>query len=106
MHRCRLAKKLQNLFNIQFVNTGFIWLTRILVGGDSSFLFQAFPFFGVQPALLDESGKEIDAEGEGYLVFKRPWPAIMRTLYNNHKRYESTYFSKFPGYYCTGDGNY
>jgi acetyl-CoA synthetase len=64
----------------------------------------AFPFFGVQPALLDESGIEIKGEGEGYLVFARPWPGIMRTLYNNHPRYETTYFSKFPGYYCTGDG--
>ncbi|XP_022907685.1 acetyl-coenzyme A synthetase [Onthophagus taurus] len=64
----------------------------------------ATPFFGVQPVLLDESGKEIQGEGEGYLVFSRPWPGIMRTLYNNHDRYESTYFSKFPGYYCTGDG--
>ncbi|KAF2906076.1 hypothetical protein ILUMI_00103 [Ignelater luminosus] len=64
----------------------------------------AFPFFGVQPVLLDESGREIEGEGEGYLVFKRPWPGIMRTLFNNHDRYETTYFSKFPGYYCTGDG--
>ncbi|XP_018325951.1 acetyl-coenzyme A synthetase [Agrilus planipennis] len=63
-----------------------------------------FPFFGVQPALLDESGKEIEGEGEGYLVFKRPWPGIMRSLFGNHERYEATYFSKFPGYYCTGDG--
>lgn len=65
---------------------------------------QSFPFFGVQPILLDEGGTEIDGEGEGYLVFARPWPGIMRTLYNNHERFESTYFSKFPGYYCTGDG--
>lgn len=65
---------------------------------------QAFPFFGVQPVLLDEAGKEIQGEGEGYLVFNRPWPGIMRTLYNDHDRYETTYFSKFPGYYCTGDG--
>lgn len=55
---------------------------------------------------MDESGKEIDGEGEGYLVFSRPWPGMMRTLYNNHERYESTYFSKFPGYYCTGDGTF
>lgn len=68
------------------------------------YLLQATPFFGVQPVLLDESGKEIDGEGEGYLVFPRPWPGIMRTLFNNHERYEVTYFSKFPGYYCTGDG--
>ncbi|XP_056632408.1 acetyl-coenzyme A synthetase [Diorhabda carinulata] len=64
----------------------------------------AVPFFGVQPVLLDEAGKEIKGEGEGYLVFSRPWPSLMRTLFNNHDRYETTYFTKFPGYYCTGDG--
>ncbi|XP_059613931.1 acetyl-coenzyme A synthetase [Phlebotomus argentipes] len=64
----------------------------------------SFPFFGVQPILLDEGGKEIEGEGEGYLVFSRPWPGMMRTLFNNHERFETTYFSKFPGYYCTGDG--
>ncbi|KAL0280013.1 UNVERIFIED_CONTAM: hypothetical protein PYX00_001441 [Menopon gallinae] len=64
----------------------------------------AFPFFGVMPVLLDESGKEIEGPGEGYLVFKRPWPGMMRTLFGNHERFQSTYFSKFPGCYCTGDG--
>ena len=54
--------------------------------------------------LLDENGKEIQGPGEGYLVFKRPWPGIMRTLFGNHERFETTYFKKFPGYYCTGDG--
>lgn len=64
----------------------------------------SFPFFGVKPLLLDEGGKEIQGEGEGYLVFSQPWPSMMRTVYNDHPRFESTYFSKFPGYYCTGDG--
>ncbi|XP_070499766.1 acetyl-coenzyme A synthetase [Chironomus tepperi] len=64
----------------------------------------SFPFFGVKPMLLDEGGKEIQGEGEGYLVFSQPWPGMMRTVYNDHKRFEQTYFSKFPGYYCTGDG--
>ncbi|KAK7578250.1 hypothetical protein V9T40_010455 [Parthenolecanium corni] len=63
-----------------------------------------FPFFGVQPELLDENGEKIIGEGEGYLVFNRPWPGIMRTVYGDHKRFEETYFSRFPGYYCTGDG--
>ncbi|XP_063240789.1 acetyl-coenzyme A synthetase isoform X2 [Bacillus rossius redtenbacheri] len=63
-----------------------------------------FPFFGVLPALLDESGQEVRGPGEGYLVFRRPWPGIMRTLFGNHDRFETTYFSRFPGYYCTGDG--
>lgn len=63
-----------------------------------------FPFFGVQPVLLDESGKEIEGEGEGALAFAKPWPGIMRTVYNDHARFESTYFSRFPGFYFTGDG--
>uniref|UniRef100_UPI00398E9C07 acetyl-coenzyme A synthetase, cytoplasmic isoform X2 n=1 Tax=Pristiophorus japonicus TaxID=55135 RepID=UPI00398E9C07 len=63
-----------------------------------------FPFFGVVPAILNESGEELEGEAEGYLVFKRPWPSIMRTLYGNHERFESTYFKKFPGYFVTGDG--
>lgn len=37
-------------------------------------------------------------------MFKRPWPGVMRTVYGNHQRFESTYFKKFPGYYVTGDG--
>lgn len=63
-----------------------------------------FPFFGVKPSLLDENGDEVVGAGEGYLVFSQPWPGIMRTIFNNHPRFEETYFSKFPGYYCTGDG--
>ncbi|XP_050403222.2 acetyl-coenzyme A synthetase, cytoplasmic isoform X2 [Patella vulgata] len=63
-----------------------------------------FPFFGVIPALLTEEGKVIEGPGEGYLVFKQPWPSLMRTVYGNQERFETTYFKKFPGYYCTGDG--
>ncbi|XP_071954094.1 acetyl-coenzyme A synthetase, cytoplasmic-like isoform X1 [Antedon mediterranea] len=63
-----------------------------------------FPFFGIVPVLLDENGKVIEGVGEGYLVFKQPWPGIMRTIYGNHPRYEETYFTQFPGYYKTGDG--
>ncbi|KAG8517800.1 Acetyl-coenzyme A synthetase, cytoplasmic, partial [Galemys pyrenaicus] len=63
-----------------------------------------FPFFGVAPAILSESGEELEGEAEGYLVFKQPWPGIMRTVYRNHERFETTYFEKFPGYYVTGDG--
>ncbi|XP_043286532.1 acetyl-coenzyme A synthetase isoform X3 [Venturia canescens] len=64
----------------------------------------SFPFFGVQPELLDEDGRVIEGEGEGYLVFRRPWPGMMRTLYNNHERFQNTYFDRFHGFYCTGDG--
>ncbi|XP_023330086.1 acetyl-coenzyme A synthetase isoform X2 [Eurytemora carolleeae] len=63
-----------------------------------------FPFFGVVPEILDEEGKVIEGEGEGYIVFKQPWPGMMRTVYGDHERFEKTYFSKFPGYYMSGDG--
>uniref|UniRef100_A0A669DDQ3 Acetyl-coenzyme A synthetase n=1 Tax=Oreochromis niloticus TaxID=8128 RepID=A0A669DDQ3_ORENI len=62
------------------------------------------PFFGVVPAILNESGEELEGPSEGYLVFKQPWPGVMRTIYGSHERFESTYFKKFPGYYVTGDG--
>ena len=62
-----------------------------------------FPFFGIEPALLDEDGNEVNGEGEGYLVIKKPWPGIARSVYGDHKRYENTYFGRFPGFYMTGD---
>ncbi|XP_014848880.1 PREDICTED: acetyl-coenzyme A synthetase, cytoplasmic-like isoform X1 [Poecilia mexicana] len=63
-----------------------------------------FPFFGVEPTILNEHGEEVEGEAEGYLVFRKPWPGIMRTVYENHERFENTYFKKFPGFYVTGDG--
>ena len=62
------------------------------------------PFFGIEPAILDENGKELSGCAEGYLAFKRPWPSTMRTIFGDNERFETTYFKKFPGYYCTGDG--
>ncbi len=62
------------------------------------------PFFGVQPALLDEQGQEIQGPGSGSLVLKFPWPGQMRTVYGDHQRFFDTYFSAFPGYYFSGDG--
>ncbi|GFQ99122.1 acetyl-coenzyme A synthetase, cytoplasmic [Trichonephila clavata] len=64
----------------------------------------SLPFFGVEPTILDEDGNEIEGPGKGYLVIKRPWPAIMRTVFRNHERFEETYFRRYPGYYFTGDG--
>ncbi len=62
------------------------------------------PFFGVEPALLDNDGNEIDGPGEGLLVIKRSWPSQIRSVYGDHQRMIDTYFSQFPGYYFTGDG--
>ncbi len=66
--------------------------------------FATFPLPGVQPALMDERGKEIKGEGEGRLALRFPWPAMARTIYGNHQRFRETYFSTFPGMYFTGDG--
>ncbi|KAI8541210.1 hypothetical protein RHMOL_Rhmol08G0044400 [Rhododendron molle] len=63
-----------------------------------------FPFFGVQPVIVDEKGTEIEGECSGYLCVKGSWPGAFRTLYGDHERYETTYFKPFPGYYFTGDG--
>ncbi len=62
------------------------------------------PFFGVQPALLDNNGKEIKGSGEGMLCFKDSWPGQMSGLYNNQDRFEKTYFADYKGYYFSGDG--
>lgn len=64
-----------------------------------------FPFFGVEPVILNEEGKEIEGNGvSGLLAIKAAWPGIMRTLYGDHERFKQTYFAMYPGYYFTGDG--
>ncbi|WP_455205932.1 acetate--CoA ligase, partial [Kaarinaea lacus] len=62
------------------------------------------PFLGVQPALVDEQGQEIEGAASGNLVIKHPWPGQMRTVYGDHDRFVETYFKLYPGYYFTGDG--
>jgi len=63
------------------------------------------PFFGVQPVLLTDNGKEIDGNSvQGLLALKSSWPGQMRTIYGDHNRFFDTYFSQFSGYYFTGDG--
>ena len=62
------------------------------------------PFLGIEPALLDENGKEIEGEGSGNLVIKSSWPSQIRSVYGDHQRCIETYYSMYPGYYTTGDG--
>jgi acetyl-CoA synthetase len=66
--------------------------------------FASFPFFGVEPVLLDENGIELEGEAAGYLAIKRSWPGQIRSVYNDHQRMLDTYFSTYEGYYFTGDG--
>jgi acetyl-CoA synthetase len=62
------------------------------------------PFFGVQPVILDDSGKEVGTGESGKLCIREPWPGIMRTTWGDHERFVQTYFSTYAGYYFTGDG--
>lgn len=63
------------------------------------------PFFGVEPVLLTEEGKEIkETEATGLLALKKPWPSMARTIQGDHQRFIDTYLRQFKGYYLTGDG--
>jgi acetyl-CoA synthetase len=62
------------------------------------------PFFGVEAAVVDETGKEVPPNVGGKLIIRRPWPSMLRTIWGDKARYEKQYWSDFPGYYFTGDG--
>ncbi len=67
--------------------------------------FATLPLPGVQPAIMNEGGLEVQGNNiEGRLVIKFPWPSMARTIYGDHQRFKETYFSTFPGKYFTGDG--
>jgi acetyl-CoA synthetase len=62
------------------------------------------PFPGVDAAVYDEQGNEVGPGGGGYLVLRRPWPAMLRGIYNDDERYRETYWSRYPDVYFAGDG--
>jgi acetyl-CoA synthetase len=62
------------------------------------------PFPGVEAEVLDEKGERVGPGAGGYLVLKRPWPAMFRTIYGDPERYVRQYWSRYPGRYFTGDG--
>ncbi|OGT38927.1 MAG: acetate--CoA ligase [Gammaproteobacteria bacterium RIFCSPHIGHO2_12_FULL_38_14] len=66
----------------------------------------AWPFFGVEPAIVDENNKEIREDKPGRLVIKQPWPGLMQTIYGNRERFIESYFKPVPGYYLSGDTAY
>ncbi len=63
-----------------------------------------FPFPGVEADVVDAEGNSVPLGGGGYLVLKRPWPAMLRGIYGDPERYQQTYWSRFPGMYFAGDG--
>jgi acetyl-CoA synthetase len=62
------------------------------------------PFFGVDAAIVDRTGKELGPNQGGLLVIRKPWPSMLRSIYNDPERYAKTYWSDVPGFYFTGDG--
>jgi acetyl-CoA synthetase len=62
------------------------------------------PFFGVDAAIVDDSGKEVPPNVGGKLVIRKPWPAMLRTLWGDKERYKKTYWSEIKGMYFAGDG--
>lgn len=67
--------------------------------------YATLPFIGIQPALMDDQGKELKGnQVEGRLCIKFPWPGMARTIWGNHDRYKDTYFSAYPNKYFSGDG--
>jgi acetyl-CoA synthetase len=62
------------------------------------------PFPGVEAAVFDERGNEVGPGGGGYLVLRRPWPAMLRGIHKDPDRFVETYWSRFPGVYFAGDG--
>jgi acetyl-CoA synthetase len=63
-----------------------------------------FPFPGIRADVVDGQGNSVPLGGGGYLVLKRPWPAMLRGIYGDPERYKATYWSRFPGMYFAGDG--
>lgn len=67
--------------------------------------YATLPLPGIQPALMDENGQEIKGnQVDGRLCVKFPWPSMARTIWGDHERYRTTYFTAFEGKYFTGDG--
>ncbi|MGH8559471.1 MAG: acetate--CoA ligase [Methylococcales bacterium] len=62
------------------------------------------PFLGIEPAIVDDRGRELSGIATGNLVLKRSWPGQMRTVYGDHPRFLETYFKMYPGFYFSGDG--
>jgi acetyl-CoA synthetase len=62
------------------------------------------PFFGVDPAIVDEKGQEVGPNVGGKLVIRKPWPSMLRSIYGDKARYKKTYWSEVKGCYFAGDG--
>lgn len=62
------------------------------------------PLPGIEVAIVDKQGRELPANQGGFLVIRRPWPSMLRTIYGDDARYKEQYWSQVPGCYFTADG--
>jgi acetyl-CoA synthetase len=62
------------------------------------------PFPGIEAEVVDEKGETVPVNRGGYLVIRKPWPAMLQTLYKDPERFKQVYWSQIPGKYFTGDG--
>jgi acetyl-CoA synthetase len=84
--------------------TGMILVTPLPGVVDTKPGSATFPFPGVDADIVDNDGRPVGIPGGGYLVLKKPWPAMLRGIYGDPERYKETYWSRFEGLYFAGDG--
>jgi acetyl-CoA synthetase len=84
--------------------TGMIMITPLPGAIDTKPGSATFPFPGVDADIVDNDGQPVPIPGGGYLVLRKPWPAMLRGIYGDPERYKETYWSRFPGLYFAGDG--
>lgn len=101
-----VGKKLSPIVDTWWqTETGGIMLSPIPYVTPTIPTYATLPLPGVQPALMDEHGNEIEGKQvDGRLCIKYPWPSMARTIWGNHQRYKETYFSAYENMYFTGDG--
>jgi acetyl-CoA synthetase len=84
--------------------TGMIMITPLPGATPATPGTATLPFFGVDAAIVDRTGKEMGPNQGGLLVIRKPWPAMLRGIFNDPDRYVRQYWSDVPGVYFTGDG--
>ncbi|GGR08610.1 acetate--CoA ligase [Deinococcus ruber] len=84
--------------------TGSIMLTTLPGAFPAKPGSAGLPMFGVDAAIMNMQGEELEANEGGYLVIRRPWPSMLRTVYGDDDRYRKTYWGEIPHVYFAGDG--
>lgn len=84
--------------------TGAVMLTTLPAAHPAKPGSAGLPMFGVEVAIVDREGRELGPDEGGFLVIKRPWPSMLRTVYGDDERYRKSYWGELPGVYFAGDG--